>query len=230
MLNPTGYGGQAEGGTPLDFIVPDGEDGFTGMFVRQADHGAGDGRGDRRHGRLGPDGQQGIAKDTKVCMKAYGIQMVYVAEGPFYLGSGGDETGSFYEYPHEMKANEVGVRMITNAVSTTATSLMNRAPRQVLQPYRVTNSAAIPTGKKPGMLWARGAEPEDGGEIPATFPNGYAAFYLMAERISASQYACFLNTLTPEEADKHYHDGQFSGQWLRRVAGGPGLHLSRRAR
>ncbi|MBM4020519.1 MAG: hypothetical protein FJ288_19740, partial [Planctomycetes bacterium] len=31
VLNPAGYG-QAEGGTRLDFIVPDGDDGYTGLF------------------------------------------------------------------------------------------------------------------------------------------------------------------------------------------------------
>ena len=40
VVNPTGYG-QAEGGTRLDFIVPDGDDGYTGMFVRRAANGEG---------------------------------------------------------------------------------------------------------------------------------------------------------------------------------------------
>ena len=34
VLNPTGYG-HGEG-VPMDILVPRGEDGFTGMFVRQA--------------------------------------------------------------------------------------------------------------------------------------------------------------------------------------------------
>ena len=34
VLNPTGYG-QQKGGSSLEFIVPHGEDGFTGMFVRR---------------------------------------------------------------------------------------------------------------------------------------------------------------------------------------------------
>jgi hypothetical protein len=35
-----------------------------------------------------------VKKDTKVAIKAYGIKMVYVAEGAFDLGSGGTETGA----------------------------------------------------------------------------------------------------------------------------------------
>ena len=35
VLNPTGYG-QERGGTRLEFVVPDGDDGFTGMFVQRA--------------------------------------------------------------------------------------------------------------------------------------------------------------------------------------------------
>jgi hypothetical protein len=104
---------------------------------------------------------------------------VYVAEGPFYLGSGGWEPYGFYMYTDGSQAT---------------------------LPYRVTGAGAIPTGRQNGKLWAwKGAQPEDGGEIPASFPNGYAAFYCMKFRISRPAYAGFMNTLTPAQAEKHYH-------------------------
>jgi len=72
-------------------------------------------------------------------------------------------------------------------------------------PYRVTGPGAIPTGRQNGKLWSgKGAAPEDGGEIPATFPNGYSAFYCMRSYIRAGEYAGFLDTLPEEEAAKHY--------------------------
>ena len=179
VLNPAGYG-QA-GGTPLDFIVPDGDDGFTGMFLRRAAEGKGalSARGvtaiwDLRAAR-------GIPKDLKgVTVRPFAIQMVYVAEGPFYLGSGGAELNGFYKY--------------TDGTQATL-------------PYRVTSAGAIPTGCREGRLWVRmreGDMPEDGGEVPASFPNGYAAFYCMKYPITMVQYAEFLNTLPPEQAAARY--------------------------
>jgi len=184
VLNPTGYG-HGEG-TPVDLIVPDGKDGFVGMFVRRARYGA-PGTLSARAVSVVWDltANRGITKDTKVNMQAFGIQMVYVTEGPFYLGSGGTEVNGFYKYTDGS---------------------------QHALPYRVTNAGAIPTGRQAGKLWTRssepmypkGAQPEDNGEIPASFPNGYAAFYCMKYPTTYRQYADFLNTLTAAEADERY--------------------------
>jgi hypothetical protein len=65
------------------------------------------------------------------------------------------------------------------------------------------SAGAIPTGEQEGRLWARGAEPPEDGEIPASFPNGFGAFYCASYPITGSQYAYFLNTLTPEQAAEH---------------------------
>ena len=173
VLNPTGYG-QAEGGTRLDFIVPDGDDGFTGLFVRQAAEGKGPLAARGVTAIWDFTASKGITKDTKVKVLAFGIEMVYVAEGPFCLGSGGTEVGGFYQYTDGS---------------------------QHTQPYKVTSAGAIPTGRQSGRLWARkGAQPEDGGEIPASFPNGHAAFYCMKRHITSAEYAGFLNTLTAAQA------------------------------
>ncbi len=176
VLNPMGYGHE-KGSTPLELIVPDGDDGFVGMFVRRATDGKGplSARGvtaiwDLRAAR-------GIPKDLKgVTVRPFAIQMVYVAEGPFYLGSGGAELNGFYKYTDGSQA---------------------------LLPYQVTGAGAIPTGRREGRLWVRmrkGDMPADGGEIPASFPNGYAALCCMKYPITYVQYAGFLNTLTAEEA------------------------------
>ena len=96
--NPAGYG-QAEGGTPLDFIVPDGDDGYSGMFVRRAAEGKGPlaARGVTVVWDLAAN--KGLPKDIKgVGLRALGMEMVYVAEGPFSLGSGGAEVNGFYMY------------------------------------------------------------------------------------------------------------------------------------
>ncbi|KPK49223.1 MAG: hypothetical protein AMK72_05075 [Planctomycetes bacterium SM23_25] len=160
VLNPAGYGQQ--GGTPVDLIVPGGDDGLTGVFVRRASAGAGamDARG--------VTAVLDIAKDTKVSVQAFGVEMAYVAKGPFYLGSGGTERDRFYRY--------------TDGSQNTL-------------PYRVTDAGPIPTGPQAGRLWAVGAVPDgsDAGEIPTAFPNGYRAFYCMKDSVSQGQLHGFLS-------------------------------------
>ncbi len=79
--------------------------------------------------------------------------------------------------------------------------------------YRVTSAGAIPTGKKQVRLWARNAaQPEDGGEIPASFPNGYAAFYCMQQHITSRQYAWFLETIPVAQAEERWNT---SAKWIR---------------
>jgi len=71
----------------------------------------------------------------------------------------------------------------------------------------VASAGAVPTGRREGRLWVRmrnGDMPEDGGEIPASFPNGYAAFYCMKYPITCVQYAAFLNTLPAAQAESRY--------------------------
>jgi hypothetical protein len=185
VLNPTGYGHGK--GTPLEFLVPGSssvagsakgeDDGYVGVFLRQAMHGERNVRATRVTAVWDLTGSPGITKDTPVDMKAFALHMTYVAEGPFSVGSGGDESGAFYMYDDGKNDRT---------------------------PYRITGPGAIPTGKEKGKLWARSAGPEDGGEIPATFPNGFKAFYCMQRPFYGALYADFLNNLTPEQAKKHF--------------------------
>ncbi len=188
VLNPTGYG-QEKGGTRLDLIVPDGSDGFTGMFVRRAEYGVGKVAATRVTAVWDLAANKGITKDTKVSVRAFGIEMVFVPEGPFYLGSGGTEPYRFYQY--------------TDGTQHTL-------------PYRVTSAGAIPTGQQAGKLWARrGAQPEDKGELPAAFPNGYAAFYCMKFHVLVCHYTDLLNMLDAAQAETRYTDKVRYGQIAR---------------
>ncbi len=181
VVNPTGF--SSGEGTPLEFVVPGGDEGFVGMFVRLAK----DGRGVVSAQKVTAVVDLSILKpetrNLKPEVRAFGIEMAYVAEGPFYLGSSLRRLNCFYEY------QETG----TN-----------------IPPYRVTSAGAIPTGKQKGKLWALGFLPEDNGQIPAAFPNGFAAFYCMKfPFFTQSFYADFLNTLTVDQAKKRwYADGQ----------------------
>jgi len=143
-----------QGDTPLEFIVPDGKDGFTGLFVRRAKNGHGIARARKVTVVLSLTTLQGIPDIGKAEICPFGVQMVYVA-GP------------------------------------------------------------IPTGQKKGRLWAwKSAQPEDG-ELPASFPNGYAAFYCMKCYILPGQYIDFLSTLTESQAKARYNEFvvKRSGKW-----------------
>ena len=234
VLNPTGYGQApagakltffrnkgdhawtADGDTKFDFLVPvdrvpEGE-GKTrelraGAFVRRADHGMGTVSGGKLTVLWDLNTCKDVKKDTKVQILAYDVPMIYVAEGPYYLGSGGTETYSFYKFQAEKKRGAEKERISVGGGTMVIHEEMDNSNE--FPPYRVTSSNAIPTGAKPGKLWARGAEPPDGGEIPATFPNGYKAFYAKRYPLDKSSYAGMLNLLSPELADERYHPEGF---------------------
>ena len=107
-------------------------------------------------------------------VSVHAIEMVYVAQGAFAIGSGGTEAGHFHQ-----------------AEGTS-------------QPFIVASGNAITVGTANGNLdydnagcWANG---DRTGPIPAAFPNGYNAFYCMKYEITQGQYADFLNMLTLEQA------------------------------
>jgi formylglycine-generating enzyme required for sulfatase activity len=115
-------------------------------------------------------GADGVADGDSVNVCVFAIEMVYVPQGQFYLGSGGSDIGGFYEAP------------------STANS------------YLVTSEAAITVGTTAGNLFYTGSYGDNAGPIPAAFPKGFAAFYCMKYEISQGQYAEFLNYLSSTQA------------------------------
>ncbi|MFC1462298.1 SUMF1/EgtB/PvdO family nonheme iron enzyme [Verrucomicrobiota bacterium] len=121
------------------------------------------------------DGATNDAYDIQV----HAIEMVYVPEGPFALGSAlgalGNEADCFY------KADD------TN------------------QPYIVTNGAAIAVSSNAvaGNLWAKGRV-EDSSVVSNAFPSGFTAFYCMKYEVTQGQYADFLNGLSSNNATARF--------------------------
>jgi hypothetical protein len=175
VKNPAGYGQKS--GTPLEFLVPADDGGPVGMFVRRAEYGAGVVCASNVTAVWDFTANPGVTQDAKVDVLSSAIEMVYIPEGAFYLGTGELMPFRFYQY-------------------TDGT--------QHAKPYRVTSEGAIPTGQKDGKLWARrGVQPEDNGEIPAAYPKGYGAFYCMKTQIKGGLYCDFLNTLTDAQVEKY---------------------------
>ena len=121
----------------------------------------------------------GLSRVSNVEVRIYGIEMVYIPEGAFYIGSGtgGTEKDRFY-------------------AGGTADQ----------QPFLIDHSGPIAIGNQSGKLFYddlddRGSMIE--GPVPAEFPTGYDAFYLMKYELSQQQYVDFFNTLTYDQQLLH---------------------------
>lgn len=124
-------------------------------------------------------GANGISDNAITDIRVYAIEHVYVPQGSFYLGSGGNETSAFYKSPN------------------------------LTEPYQVVNENAITVGNASGNLYYEfstyGGDRQ--GPIPASFPKGYNAFYCMKYEISQQGYADFLNCLTSTQAYNRFYSG-----------------------
>ncbi|MDD4982301.1 MAG: SUMF1/EgtB/PvdO family nonheme iron enzyme [Candidatus Omnitrophica bacterium] len=121
-------------------------------------------------------GTDGVIGTSTVRVKVFAVEMVYIPTAAFYVGSGGSETAAFYAYP-----------TTTNA-------------------YLISSENSIDVGTTSGYLYYPSTTygGDRTGPIPAAFPKGYTAFYMMKYDISQGQYADFLNTLTSTQAAARY--------------------------
>jgi formylglycine-generating enzyme required for sulfatase activity len=117
--------------------------------------------------------ENGLASTALVEVQVFAIEMVYVPQGSFFLGSGGTEGGSFTD----------------GARSSGATI-----------PYLVTSENALTIAASAGNLWGTSLSGDNtiggSGTLSASYPKGFASFYCMKYEISQGQYRDFLNTLT----------------------------------
>ena len=129
--------------------------------------------------------------------RVFGLEMVYIPEGPFELGTlksigersevltpgaGGAPYNPFFTYKEKTRGNYGGV-------------------------FKVASEAVIPIGKANGNLFWIDANipgtntfsgiPE--GELGINYPKGYNGFYQMKYELSQQQYCDFLNTLSPKQ-------------------------------
>ncbi len=115
-------------------------------------------------------GANGLADNEQVEISVMAIEMVYITQGSFYVGSGGGETKTFYKHPNLTGSNSI---------------------------YQITSEGAIDVGTVEGNLcYTITTGGDQAGPIPATFPKGYNAYYCMKYEITQDQYVAFLNKLT----------------------------------
>jgi formylglycine-generating enzyme required for sulfatase activity len=131
----------------------------------------------------------GIPDDAIVEICVIAIEMVYIPQGPFLVGD---------DSPNAEANFQAGVS--TN-------------------PYQITSENAITLGGSSSanlnVLNASNFPADDYNStttqtLPAAFPKGYNAFYIMKYEISQQQYADFLNKL-PESATANRYDNTLLG-------------------
>lgn len=133
-------------------------------------------------------GADGIT-DTEVTqakLKVFGLEMVYIPEDKHYVGDpqGADGPDNcFYTYPNKGA-------------------------------YLISSEAPITVDKVEGALYCdqdnERSREDVPFEIPATFPKGYKAFWIMKYELSTQQYVDFLNTL-PRHQQKNRVAADISG-------------------
>lgn len=118
-------------------------------------------------------GANSIADDATVDVHVFAIEMVYVPEGAFTVGSSGIENGSF----------------TNGSWSSGATHALS-----------ISSESTLTIEQSSGNLWGTSSSGNNTiggvGTLSADFPKGFAAFYCMKYEISQGQYRDFLNFLT----------------------------------
>jgi formylglycine-generating enzyme required for sulfatase activity len=121
----------------------------------------------------------GLSETALLEVQVFAIEMVYVPQGSFFVGSGGLESGSF-----------------TNGSWVSGATI----------PLRITSEDALAIGPNPGNLWGTSSSGNNtiggAGTLPAAYPKGFNAFYSMKYSISQQQYVDFINTLTTRQNEK----------------------------
>jgi formylglycine-generating enzyme required for sulfatase activity len=126
-------------------------------------------------------GANGVADDAAVEIQVFAIEMVYVTQGAFTVGTGGTESGSF-----------------TNGSWISGAAI----------PLSISSENALTIGQTAGNLWGTSSSGYNTiggpGALDAAFPKGYNAFYCMKYEISQQGYVDFLNNLTTTQATNRY--------------------------
>lgn len=123
----------------------------------------------------------GLNANDPVTIEVYAVEMVYVPQGSFYLGSGGGNTGEFRD-----GGTNNPLLVSSEAAITVGTAAGN---------LNYTGSTDVG---------------DAAGPIPAAFPKGFAAFYCMKYEISQGQYADFANNILSTQSANRYSSANYN--------------------
>ncbi len=193
-INPTGF--DAGSGTGIEMVVPEDR---AGMFIRRAQ----DGTSPVQVAQLTAlwnFSASGLGQGN-VRLQAMGIEMCYVAEGAFKVGDGG---ASSIQGQFEKSQSGQPFAIIS-------------ASQEIILGGSDTDSLC--NHNNSGMNPADDFSYATSKQLPAAYPNGYAAFYCMKYLVTQGQYADFLNTLTREQQPARC-SATIVGRYMSDAAGG----------
>lgn len=124
--------------------------------------------------------QDGVSDSDTVDVRVFGIEMVYAPQGAFFAGDNGASSASLKQGSSDNDPWYIGSEgeiTTANAVGT-GTGLEETAAEY----YYVAGFG----GDATGSVFI----------IPASFPKGYQAFYMMKGELSQAQWVAFFNLLT----------------------------------
>ncbi|HTP80324.1 MAG TPA: SUMF1/EgtB/PvdO family nonheme iron enzyme [Bacteroidota bacterium] len=136
-------------------------------------------------------GADGVADTAVASVQVFGIEMVYVPQGSFYVGDG----------------------------TTTDVEAQFHQGGSVTTPFQITSEGSFTLGgTDPSNMGNNNNQNDNSGAftmtpddfdntttqtLPASYPKGYNAFYCMKYEVTQDQYASFLNTLDgTQQADR----------------------------
>ncbi|MEL6720215.1 MAG: SUMF1/EgtB/PvdO family nonheme iron enzyme [Bacteroidota bacterium] len=121
----------------------------------------------------------------EICV--FAIEMVYVPEGPFYLGDGSRGRGTFRRAGSNAAPYEITEEYAISLGGVSTSSLSNINPEMMEFPDDFDESTTK--------------------NLPSSYPTGFKGFYIMKYEATEEQYVDFLNKLTPNQTLNRYGDG-----------------------
>ncbi len=164
----------------------------TGVFLRRSEHGTGTANAPnlQLQWQYATDlkqenPNQNITPTDVIEIKVHAIEMVYIPQGPYYLGDGTPPTAGTLMQQFQRADSPTTPYQVTSEQAITLGSTnpanLSSTDNTIMGPYKDDfDSQTIQT-------------------LPAAFPKGYQGYYLMKHNPTQEQYADFLNTLTRQQ-------------------------------
>ncbi len=129
--------------------------------------------------------QDGVTGSDTVDVRVFGIEMVHIPTGAFFAGDNATSDASFRQGSADNDPWYIGgdAAITTSNAAGTGTGQAETAAEYYYKKYGAAGEAAD------GAVFT----------IPAAFPNGYKAFYMMKGEISQRQWVAFFNTLNSNQ-------------------------------
>ncbi|MDD5439897.1 MAG: SUMF1/EgtB/PvdO family nonheme iron enzyme [Candidatus Omnitrophica bacterium] len=127
--------------------------------------------------KLSEDGVTAISASTVARVKVLGIEMVYIPAGSFYVGDG---TSSTITGQFESRTNGTAAQITSEDQLTLGGG----------------GEGSIGNNNGSGMATADDFNDSTSKTLPADFPKGYSAFYMMKYEITEDEWIEFFNILT----------------------------------